>query len=194
MIAGVVAGRWAAQQVLGEDDPAPTFRGAVIDPPLPIQDFSAPASNGETFTLSSYKGSVVLLYFGYLACPDFCPTTMADLQRVYGALSAEEQARVQVVFVTVDPERDTLDKLALYTAAFNPAFVGVRQDDPILMGELVNQFGVVAARREVDSALVYLIDHTTSVFMLDPNGDLMNRFAYDTPYQDIVHDLQLVLR
>lgn len=168
------------------------LRGAVVEPPRKIQDFTLPSTTGDDFTLSAYKGKVVLFYFGYMTCPDVCPTTFADLRQVYTHLG-DLADKVQVVFVTVDPERDTLERLTLYTRGFHEDFIAVRGEGDTLQAILDN-FGVKATRRVVgESALSYLIDHTASIFLVGPDGRLLEQFMYGTRYQDIVQDVTLIL-
>lgn len=168
------------------------LRGAVFEPPRPIADFSVMSTTGDTFTLSQHRGEVILLYFGYRSCPDFCPTTFAELRRVYAELG-EPADKLKIVFVTIDPERDTLDYLRLYTKGFHEDFIGLRAEGQALKA-LEDQFGVVAERQEVGaSALSYLFDHTASVFLIGRNGQLEAQYLYGTDYRDIVHDLRLIL-
>lgn len=169
------------------------LRTDLIEPPLAIDDFSLPATTGEDYSLSGHDGKVRLLYFGYMSCPDFCPTTMAELQRVFAALSPEQTENVEVLFITVDPERDDLERLGAFVSAFDERFIGLRTDDASYLQGVMSQFGVVAVKREVDSAMGYLMDHTASVFMLNPAGELIARFAYGTPVDDLTHDIQAVL-
>ncbi len=171
---------------------ADELRGAVFDPPRPIADFSFPATTGENFTLSDHSGEIILIYFGYRSCPDFCPTTFAELKRVYEALG-EPADQLKIVFVTVDPERDTLEFMGLYTQAFHEDFIGVREEgEPLQV--LMDEFGVVAEKVQMgDSAMAYLIDHTASVFVIGPEGNLDVQYLYGTDYRDLVHDLQMML-
>lgn len=165
--------------------------GAVMSPPRSLSDFTMDSTTGEAFKLSDYRGKVILLYFGYRSCPDFCPTTFSELRRVYQELGSPEE--VQVVFVTVDPERDTMDYLALYTQAFHEDFIGLR-DEGAALARMMDEFGVVANRRQLgDSALSYLIDHTASVFLIGPDSRLQVQYLYGTDYRDILHDVKIIL-
>ncbi len=168
------------------------YRGAHIDPPIEIDDWALPATTGRDYVFSEQQGRIQLFYFGYMNCPDFCPTTMADLQRAFVTLGEDLTEHVQVVFVTVDPARDDLARMGRYVSAFNDDFIGVRGEADDLQ-TVMAEFGVVARQREVDSAMGYLVDHTASVFMVDPEGQLMNRFIYGTPSADIAHDIRLTL-
>ncbi len=171
---------------------ADELRGAVFDPPRSIEDFTFTSTEGDSFTLSDHQGQVILIYFGYRTCPDFCPTTFAELKRVYSELG-EPADKLKIVFVTVDPERDTIENLTMYTHAFHNDFIGLR-DDGTDLEQLMGEFGVVAEKRQVgDSALSYLIDHTASLFLIGKNGQLEAQYLYGTDYRDIVHDLRLIL-
>jgi protein SCO1 len=168
------------------------LRGAVFDPPRPLDDFTLTSTDGGSFTLSDHRGEVILIYFGYRACPDFCPTTFAELKRVYTDLN-QPADKLKIVFITVDPERDTLESLAMYTDAFDEDFIGLRGEGDILT-QVTDQFDVVAEKRQVgDSALSYLIDHTASIFLIDTEGRLKLQYLYGTDYRDIVHDLRILL-
>ncbi len=167
------------------------IQAALFDPIVPIQDFSLPSTTGADFTLSDQQDKLVLIYFGYLTCPDFCPTTLANLRRVFIELGAKAND-VQVVFLTVDPERDSLELMARYVAAFDERFIGLRGELSQIQ-PIINNFGVTAARREVDSALGYLVDHTTSIFIVDGGGQLIARFSHGTPYLDMVADIETLL-
>jgi protein SCO1 len=168
------------------------LRGAVFNPPRSLTDFSVMSTTGENFTLSEHRGEVTLLYFGYLACPDFCPTTFAELRRVYRELN-EPADKLNIVFVTVDPERDSMESLTRYTAAFHEDFIGLRAEGEALTA-LEAQFGIVAQRRSIgDAPLAYLYDHSASLFLIGANGELELQYLYGTNYEDIVHDLQLIL-
>jgi protein SCO1 len=165
------------------------LRGAVFNPPRALADFSVMSSTGENFTLSEHQGEVILLYFGYLACPDFCPTTFGELRRVYSELG-QPADRLKIVFVTLDPERDSLNGLRNYAQAFNPDFIGLRPEGDALQA-LMAQFGIVAERRVVGQS--YLIDHTASLFLIGVNSELEVQYLYGTDYEDILHDLRLIL-
>ncbi len=181
---------------LGSVNPTPTseLRGAVFEPPRALTDFTIPSTSGAPFTLSENKGQVILLYFGYLTCPDICPTTMAELQNIYLHLNKPAD-QLKVVFVTVDPDRDTLDRLTSYTHAFDADFIGVRADDADTLRQVMQQFGATAARRQVgDSPLSYTMDHTASIFLIGPDQQLLAQYLYGTDYHDILNDVQTILQ
>lgn len=177
--------------------PTPSYldqlNGAVVDPPRTLAAFDLVSTAGGMFDLNDYNGKVILLYFGYRSCPDFCPATFSDLRRVKDDLGADLSQRVQVAFVTIDPERDTLDLLGMYATAFDPSFIGLRGEGDTLQA-VMDQFGVVAEKQQLgDSAMSYLMDHTASVFLIDPQGRLLSQYLYGTSYTDIVHDVRLIL-
>lgn len=168
------------------------MHGAVFDPPRVLSDFTMMSTDGTPFTLSQHRGQTILLYFGYRSCPDFCPTTFAALKQVYTQLNTPKN-KLKIVFVTVDPERDSLDNLTLYVHAFDEDFIGLRDDGGGLK-QLMKQFGVVAERRQLgDSPLSYLIDHTASVFLITADGQLKVQYLYGTDHRDILADLKTLL-
>lgn len=192
LLIGVLMLLSACSTTNSEADYINQLAGAVLDPPREIDDFSVMSTEGEDFTLSEHRGEVVLIYFGYRACPDFCPTTFAELKRVYTDLG-EPADNVTIVFVTVDSERDTLEGLTLYTHAFHEDFIGLRPDEAQL-DSLMEQFGVVAERRAIDeSGSIYLYDHTATLFLINPQGQLEVQYLYGTPYDNIVNDVNLIL-
>ncbi len=168
------------------------LEGAVLSPPREIEDFTLMSSDGDEFTLSEHRGEVVLLFFGYGTCPDFCPTTLAELRRVYAELD-EPVERTKIVFITVDPERDSLETIGRYTDIFHEDFIGLRPELEDLDG-LLEQFGVVAEKRFLgESEFAYLVDHTATLFLINPQGQLEVQYLYGTPYGNIVHDVNLIL-
>lgn len=179
-----------AQAKIDLPEYAEQLRGAVVNPPRPLANFIAPSTAGE-FQLSDYEGQVILLYFGYMTCPDVCPATSAELKWVYEDLG--EPDNVQIVFVTVDPERDELARIDAYVHLFHKDFVGIRAEGETL-ARIMEQFGARAEKQEIsESALGYLMDHTAAVYLISPNGSLIEQFLFGTPYADIAHDVQVVL-
>jgi protein SCO1/2 len=169
-----------------------TFHGAVFDPPRALDDFTLDSTAGSTFTLSEQQGRLILLYFGYRTCPDFCPTTFMELRRVYMELG-EPSDRLTVAFVTVDPERDTIEVLTPYTQQFHPDFIALRGEGETL-DQVEQTFGIVAERVSVgESAQSYLYDHTASIFLIGVDGTLQGQYLYGTDHRDIAADLRLLL-
>lgn len=171
----------------------PSFRGSVLEAPVSVPDFTLTDQRGGTFRLSDQRGDVVLLFFGYTQCPDVCPTTLATWRQVHQALG-DDAARVRFVFVTVDPERDTSERLGMHVNAFNPDFIGLTGST----AELETVYRIFDVYHEKDtssgSAAGYLVSHTATTFVIDPDGNWILRLTYGTPVEDIVHDVRQVLK
>lgn len=178
----------------GAKTPAqPQLNAAVFDPPRILTDFTAISNTGENFTLSEHQGELILLYFGYRTCPDFCPTTAFELSTVYKGLN-EPSGALKIVFVTVDPERDDLESLSRYVSAFHRDFIALRPEGADLQA-LMNQFGVTATKRPMgDSPDAYLVDHTASIFLINGDGKLYGQYLYGTPYEDIQSDMKKLMK
>ena len=170
-----------------------TFRGTVYDPALQAPEIALTRADGSTFRLSEQKGDVILLFFGYTFCPDVCPLTLSELRTVNEEMG-EDAGRVQVVFVTVDPERDTPDQIEKFVSVFNPSFIGLSGSIEELQ-PVWQDYGVY---REVDevssSAAGYLVNHTARVYVIDRDGNLRLSYSFGTPTEDIVHDLKLLFK
>jgi protein SCO1/2 len=166
-----------------------TFRGTLYDPALPAPEIELARDNGSSFRLSEQRGNIVLLFFGYTSCPDVCPTTLSELRKVNEELgSAADQ--VKVVYVTVDPERDTPEKIQKYVSIFNSSFIGLSGS----MDELTPVWRNYGVFREVDqitsSTSGYLITHSARIYLIDRDGNLRLSYGYGTPTDDILHDLK----
>lgn len=171
---------------------APSFRGSVLEPPVAVPDFTLTDQYGQPFRLSDQRGQVVLLFFGYTSCPDVCPTTLGTWRRVHQALG-DDADRVRFVFVTVDPERDTTERLGLHVNAFNPDFVGLT-GTPAELEAVYDLFGVIHEKdTSSGSALGYLVNHTATTFVVDPDGRWRLRETYGTEVEDFVHDIRQLL-
>lgn len=171
-----------------------TLRGTSYDEPYPAApDFSLTRASGEVFRLSEQRGKVVLLFFGYTSCPDICPTTLAEMKQTLDRLSPDNLEHVQVVFVTVDPKRDTPERIQEYVNHFNASFIGLSGSEQEL-AKIWNDYGIY--RQEVPgvSAAGYTVDHTARVMLIDRDGNLRVAFGFETPVDDVVHDLQLILK
>jgi protein SCO1/2 len=185
LLGAVLGWRWWAQSR------TPQY-GIVIDAGEPMQDFTLQGSTGQPVSLAEFRGKPVLLYFGYTTCPDVCPTTLADLRMAMQELGSDQE-KVQVLFVSVDPERDTAERLAAYLQYFNPRFIGVT--GPLAEIEAVaSRSGVYFAKNEANSAADYLIDHTSAVLLLDADGKLRLMFPYGTTGKQLASDIRLFLR
>jgi protein SCO1/2 len=168
-----------------------TFRGTEM-PETPIADFALQDQNGQTFKLSDHRGKVVPFFFGYTFCPDVCPLTLSTWKRANDALGADA-AQVKFVYVTVDPQRDTPEKLKTHLAVFSSDFIGLT-GSPEALKEVYADFGVYAEKVNVAaSAAGYLMNHSTRMFVVDQNSALRLLIGHDAPVEDVVHDIRLLL-
>ncbi len=169
-----------------------SFRGTSYGEPYPkAAEIALTKSNGETFRLSDQKGKIVLLFFGYTSCPDVCPTTLAELNQVMEKLG-DKRRQVQVVFVSVDPERDTPEKIQEYVVHFNEEFLGLTGSSKDLQ-IIWDNYGVFRDRVESESALGYIINHTARTYLIDMDGNLRLSYGFQTPVEDMVNDIEILL-
>lgn len=173
----------------------PAFRSGAFDPPRPAPDFALPAAGGADFQLRRQLGKVVILTFGYSSCPDVCPTVLAELAQVRVRLGAAVAKRVQVVYVSVDPERDTPARLRAFTEQFDKTFVGLT-GSPERLGEVWKAYGVSVVRKDLPGSKppTYLVHHTASMFVIDSGGRLRVMAPFGTPSDDVLHDVRLLLK
>jgi len=170
------------------------FRGTVYEAPYPpAPEFELTRSDGTRFQLSETRGKVGLLFFGYTSCPDVCPTTLAELKQSLEKLDEKEAEQIQVLFVTVDPERDTPERVQEYVNHFNTNFIGLSGTETELT-RVWNDYGIYREVVQGTSALGYLVNHTARITMIDRAGNLRVSFGFDVPVDDIVHDLKLILK
>jgi protein SCO1/2 len=134
------------------------------------RDFTLTDHHGKTRTLADFRGKVVVVFFGYTRCPDVCPTTLADLKVAREQLG-EEGKRVQVLFITVDPERDTRQLLASYVPAFDPSFLGL-YGDAAATARVAKDFKVFYQKAPGKTPESYTVDHTSASYVFDPQGRL----------------------
>jgi protein SCO1/2 len=142
--------------------------------------------------LSDFKGKLVALFFGYTHCPDVCPTTMAELAKALRQLGPRGKD-VQVLFVTLDPERDTAEVLKRYVPSFDASFLGLRGDEASTK-KVAQDFKIFFARQESDSKAGYTIDHSAGVYVFDRKGDLRLYLNHGQSSKDIAHDFGLLLK
>lgn len=174
--------------------PPAALRGTVYSEPYPpAPEIELTRGNGEGFRLSQLRGNIVLLFFGYTSCPDVCPTTMAEIKSALEKIGEENASQVKVVFVTVDPARDTPERVQEYVNHFNSEFIGLSGTEAELQ-KTWNGYGVFRQIVEGTSAAGYLVDHTARVTLIDPDGNLRVSYGFETPVDDIVHDLKLLLK
>jgi len=172
----------------------PTVPAIVWPPPPPLEPFSLTDSTGQPLGPERLRGHWTLLFFGYTHCPDICPTTLATLKEAAEALagSAAFKARGQVLFVSVDGARDTPERLAAYTAHFNPAFLAASGSERDLH-HLARQFGARIVRVSGDDAHEYWFDHPASVLMLDPDTRVSAEFTPPLDATDIARQARAII-
>ena len=156
------------------------------------QDFDLLDHHGQRRRLGDFKGKVVAIFFGYTHCPDVCPTTLYDFSVAMKILGADAD-KVQVLFVTVDPERDTPAVLAQYVPAFNPHFLGLYANST-KTALLARQFQVYYHRQPSDAAGRYAVDHSAFTYVYDKNGHLRLKMPFAESSTDIANDLKQLLR
>ncbi|CAG9232002.1 MULTISPECIES: SCO family protein [Burkholderia] len=156
------------------------------------KDFSLPDSSGKLRTLADFKGRAVVLFFGYTHCPDVCPTTLAELAQAMQQLGPEAK-RVQVLLVTLDPERDTAPLLAQYVAAFDPSFIALRPADDAQLRQVAKDFRIYYAKAAGKTPGSYTMDHTAASYVFDPDGKLRLFVRDGQGPGPWVHDLKLLL-
>lgn len=172
-----------------EDDRA-AFRGLDLTGASYGRDFRLTDPEGRERTLADFKGRAVLLYFGFTQCPDVCPTALtraAEAKRLLGS----EGERLQVIFVTIDPERDLPAVLKEYTAAFDPTFLGL-YGDAERTRQTAEHFKVYY--KKVPTGGSYTMDHSTLSYVFDPQGRLRLALRHEQSVQDYAHDLRLILQ
>ena len=175
----------------GEKTAAPTFKNVDITGAAFARDFALTDHTGKPRTLADYKGKVVVMFFGFTQCPDVCPTTMAEMSAVMKELGPQAE-QVQVLFVTVDPERDTKELLAEYVPAFDKRFVGL-YGTPEQTAAVAKEFKVFYAKVEGKTPGSYSIDHTAASYIFDRNGKVRLLVRHAQGPAPIVHDIKQLL-
>ncbi len=167
----------------------PALKAGVFEPPRAAPEISLQASTGGTLSLDSYRGKLVLLGFGFTSCPEVCPTTLAVLAQARKRLGAEAD-QVQVLYVTVDPERDSADRMRAYLKGFDPTFIG-GTGTPEQLAAVRKNYGVMAERKNMGNS--YTVGHSSSVYLIDRKGLLRGMMPYGRLPDDYVHDLRALL-
>ena len=185
----LAAGIFVGAQSRTETAAAGALRAGAFEPPRAAPELGLTGSNGAEVTIADHRGKVVLLTFGFTSCAAVCPTTMSTLAQARKALGKAGD-RVQVVFVTVDPDRDDAAALSRYMAAFDPTFIGATGTAERL-AEVRRNYGVTAVRE--GSGPDYAMAHTSSIFLIDHEGRLRGMMPYGRDAADYVHDIRLLL-
>ena len=169
----------------------PAFHGVDITGADYGRKLALPDADGKERTLADFKGKVSVVFFGYTQCPDVCPTTMAELATIKRAMGADGE-RVQGIFVTIDPERDTPEVLKAYLAAFDPSFVALR-GTPEQTADAAREFKVFFAKVDGKTPASYTVDHTAGSYVIDTQGQLRLFERYGAPAQELQADLEKLL-
>jgi protein SCO1/2 len=168
------------------------FSGYVRDPQPDVGTVTVPAADGTPVAMAAEPGGIRLVYFGYTFCPDVCPTTMSDVKRALASLPPEQRERVQVDMVTIDPARDTGEKLTEYVTTFVPDATALRTDDPAALRAAASAFGAnysVEPGPEGEPE----VSHTAELYAVDDTGRLVLVWPFGTTYEDLGADLSRLL-
>lgn len=166
------------------------MKAGAFDPPQSAPEFSLRGSDGSDVTLARYRGKIVLMTFGFTYCAAVCPTTLATLAQARDSLGADADS-VQVIFVTVDPARDSVTHMRDYLAAFGDGFVGVTGAEETL-ATVREKYGVTAIRQ--GDGPDYAMAHTSSIFLIDRAGRLRALMPFGHDPSDFVHDIRFLLQ
>jgi protein SCO1 len=147
------------------------------------------SSTGAPFRLEDYRGRYLWVYFGYTSCPDACPVSLAWISGALSRLPAELRGEVGGLFVSVDPERDSGERLREYAAHFHPDVIAATGPHPLLR-EIAARYGVFYRHTEVDSALGYVVDHSSSTYLVGPEGSLLEVHPHGTTATELLAALE----
>jgi protein SCO1 len=174
--------------------PKPEFKNIDITGSTAFgKDFSLVDPDGKARTLADFKGKVVVMFFGYTQCPDVCPTTLTEMQQVMTLLGSQSD-KVQVLFVTLDPERDTAEILKQYVPAFDPRFLGLRPTDEVALEKVTKDFKIYYKKVPGTKPGSYTIDHTAGSYVFDPDGHLRLYIKHAQGPETLAHDLKELLK
>jgi protein SCO1/2 len=171
-------------------DPATAFKAGTFDPPRPAPDFSLQGSDAQELRISRFHGKVVLLAFGYSSCTEVCPVTLATFAQARRKLGAAARD-VQVVYVTVDPQRDVPERLKRFLGSFDTTFIGGTGTEPQLAA-VREQYGVTARKIPYQDGYTYA--HSSFTYLIDRAGRIRALMPYGHSADDYVNDLTILLR
>jgi protein SCO1/2 len=168
------------------------YKGSLIEPPVAAPEISLVNQDGALWNLGDQKGKVSVIFFGYTSCPDVCPTTLSIFRQIKLLLDQENKL-VNFVYITVDPERDTSQKMKNNLAAFDPGFIGLTGTnadlEPVWKG-----YGVYREKVPTESATGYLMDHSAITYVIDKQGNLKLTYPYGMDAREISEDLKHLLK
>lgn len=175
-------------------DAGAQMAGVVREPPLDVGAVTLPdvAAGGAPFALKAERGGLLLLYFGYTNCPDVCPTTLSDVKRIRRDLGADA-ARIGVAMATVDPARDTAAVLTSYLGHFFDDAHALRTDDLAQLAQATGALGLTVTTRPTSDPGFYTVDHTATLYAVDPDGRVVVEWPFGTSAQAIESDVRRLL-
>ena len=177
--------------LLGACSPPAKFNGSDLKSVDWGRELALTGHDGKPYDLAAFKGRAVILFFGYTQCPDVCPITMGSLRELMATLGVDAQ-RVQVLFVTVDPERDTPSLLAQYVPSFHPSFLGL-YGDAAATAKVAAEFKIFYRKQPGSTAGTYTVDHTAGSYVFDPSGRLRLYFRHGEAPERMAQDLKRLL-
>jgi protein SCO1/2 len=166
------------------------LKAGTFDPPRAAPEIALPGADGKPFSLAHQRGKVVVLEFGYATCRDVCPVSLAMLASAHARLGPLAE-RMQVVFVTVDPERDTPQVLREYLANFDRSFIGIT-GTPAQLEAIRKAYGITATKK-MQAGGSYTMGHSSYLYFIDPQGRLRALQPFGRPADDVVHDVKALL-
>lgn len=169
------------------------WQGSNIEGVMPDLEFELTSDAGETVTEQAYLGKASLVFFGFMNCPDICPGTLQGLSSAIDALPAARQDDVQVLFISVDPGRDTPEQLKEYTEFFGPQFSGLTGTESQL-SDLVKRMRATYGYGEPDASGQYDVSHSSAIYGYDSQGNAQVLMKSDQPISDFSHDIELLLQ
>jgi protein SCO1/2 len=165
-----------------------TYQVSLIDPPVAAPLFELMDVDGSQVQLSDLDGQVVIMFFGYTSCPDVCPVTLSDFLQIRSRLGSKAE-NVSFVFVTVDPERDTPERMKKYLINFDPEIIGLTGTRAELES-VWSSYGVYEAKLDTGSEGNYLVDHSSRIYIIDPDGNLLLTYLFGTENKVIAEDVR----
>jgi protein SCO1/2 len=171
----------------------PAFRGVDITGAEYAQGWELADQNGQVRTIKDFAGKVVIVFFGYTQCPDVCPTSMQELAEVKRLLGKDGE-RLQGVFITVDPDRDTPELLKSYMANFDPSFVALRASTPEQLTQVTKDFKIYYKKVEGKTPTSYTMDHSAGSFTFDPQGRVRLYNRYGSGAAALAEDVKILLK
>lgn len=200
-LALVLVAMAASLVACGRDDTASigmnndALSGTVRNPPLQVATVQLPnvAESGAPMAMQAPSGQLLLVYFGYTSCPDICPTTMSDISVALNDLADSLAERVTVAMATVDPERDTPDKLAEYLRHFFSRSIPLRTDDPAALRSATDAFGVKFEVAQHEAGAAYAVAHSAMTYVVDDTGSVVVEWPFGFESADMAHDITHLL-